>query len=51
MRLAPHRRCHASRFAATRRASFDNCRLFWLYTAAQGLVGLAVAYAAPSLGG
>jgi cytochrome c oxidase subunit I+III len=36
---------------ATRRASFDNCRLFWLYAAAQGLVGLAVAYAAPSLGG
>jgi len=39
---------------ATRRASFDNCRncrLFWLYAAAQGLVALAVAYAAPPLGG
>ena len=35
----------------TRRATFDNCRLFWLYAAAQGVVALAVAYGAPSLAG
>ena len=36
---------------ATRRVSFDNCRLFWLYAAAQGVVALAVAYGAPALAG
>jgi hypothetical protein len=31
--------------------TFDNCRLFWLYAAGQALVGLAVLYVLPLLGG
>jgi cytochrome c oxidase subunit I+III len=34
-----------------RRVSFDNCRLFWLYTVGQGLVALAIVYASPLIAG
>jgi cytochrome c oxidase subunit I+III len=39
----------AGRLDAARRVSFDNARLFWHYTVAQSLVGLAVVHGFPRL--
>ena len=44
-------RSWAGRLDGIRRVTFDNCRLFWLYTVAQGLVGLALVHGAPLIAG
>jgi heme/copper-type cytochrome/quinol oxidase subunit 3 len=41
----------AGRLDAARRVSFDNARLFWHYTVAQALVGLALVHGFPRLVG
>src|SRR5690606_19770919 len=44
-------RSWAGRLDGIRRVTFDNCRLYWLYTAGQGLAGIALVYGAPLLAG
>ena len=41
----------AGRLDAARRVTFDNARLFWHYTVAQSLVGLALVHGFPRLVG
>jgi cytochrome c oxidase subunit I+III len=36
---------------AQRRATFDNTMLFWYYTVAQGIIGLALVHSFPRLVG
>jgi cytochrome c oxidase subunit I+III len=42
-------RCWAGMLDGTRRVSFDNVMLFWLYTVGQGVVGLALLHGFPWL--
>ncbi|WP_426955787.1 cbb3-type cytochrome c oxidase subunit I [Muricoccus radiodurans] len=49
MALYVQARAWAGMLDATRRLSFDNTTLFWLYTAGQGAAGLAVLHGLPRL--
>jgi cytochrome c oxidase subunit I+III len=42
-------RCWAGMIDGTRRLSFDNVMLFWLYTVGQGVVGIALLHGFPRL--